>query len=291
MTNADRDAVPCREASDAGFAIILVLWLLVLLSAIAIHLAATGRTEARVAANILAAAEAEALADGGVAQAVYALSDPDQSRRWPADGGRRDINFAEGRVAVTLGDENAKINPNLASDKLMAALFRRLGADDNRAAALASLIAARVRPNPFLRPSDGSGGGASPAPGPAPFESIDEMADLSGMTPELLDAARPHLSIYATAAVPAQSASDPLVAAVVADVQGTTGDGAVTSAGPAAKLTVSIMAAARGRRGGVFVREAVVRLDPASPGGYVTLRWARGQLPLPPAAQRVSFAD
>jgi len=247
-----------------------------------------------VAANTVAAAEAEALADAGIAQAVFALGDPDPSRRWLPDGQPRDVAFAEGRLEVTVRDENAKINPNLASDKLIAALFRRLGAGDDVAAALAASIAARVRPSPFLRPPASDGGAAtdtsaSSAPVPAPFDAVDEMIELSGMTPALLDAARPHLSVYATTALPTRGTLDPLVAAAVADVQSASADGRAAASGAPAKMTVTILSMARGRRGGLFVRDAVVRLDPATPNGYVALRWARGQVaPEPP---RRSFMD
>lgn len=259
---------------ERGFAILLVLWLLVLLSAIAIHVAATGRTEARIAANIVAAAQAEALADAGVAEAVFALGDPDRGRRWRADGERHELILGEGRVVVAVGDENARINPNLASDKLLAALFRRLGADDDRAAALAAAIGARVRPNPFLPPAGTGMLSAAGAPAPAPFDSIDDLAELPGMTAALLAAARPYLSVYAATTQPAGAAA-PLVAAAIADVQAATGAADTGTSSPG-RLTVAIAAAAENRRGGRFVREAVVRLDPAAPEGYVVLRWTRG---------------
>ena len=43
-----------RAGRQCGFAIIFVLWLLVLLSAIALHLSSTGRTELQIATNIVA---------------------------------------------------------------------------------------------------------------------------------------------------------------------------------------------------------------------------------------------
>ena len=264
---------------EDGFAIILVLWLLVALSAIAIHLAATGRSEVHVAANTLAAAQAEALADAGVAEAVFGLSDPDASRRWPADGQPRDIAFSDGRVRVRVSDENAKLNPNLAPDKLVAAFFRRSGASEEVAASLAAAISVRVRPNPYLRPpSDSASPGAAATPVPAPFDTLDEMMELPGMTADLLAASRPHLSVYATTAVPTRATTDPLVAAAVGDFQALSSNASPGDAnGATGKATVWISSTARSRRGGLFVRDAIVRLDPTAPAGYVTLRWARGQ--------------
>ncbi|MBV8536351.1 MAG: general secretion pathway protein GspK [Alphaproteobacteria bacterium] len=263
---------------EAGFALILVLWLLVLLSAIGIHLAATGRSETQIAANVLAAAQAEALADGGVDRAVFALTDPDISRRWLADGQARAVAGADGRVVIAVYDENAKINPNLAPDKLTAALFRQLGAGDELAAALAAAISARVRPGAAPVSTMGAGpalAAGAERPAPIPFDTLDGLAELAGMTPELLAAARPHLSVYAAMAVPRSDAPDAVVRAAIAEFQGSTPDTSV--AGAPAKMTVTIVSTARTRRGGVFTREATIRLDSTAAKGYLALRWARSR--------------
>ena len=47
-----------------GFALIIVQWTLVLIAFIVTHLTATGRTEIRIATNIVANAVAQAAADG-----------------------------------------------------------------------------------------------------------------------------------------------------------------------------------------------------------------------------------
>ncbi len=59
-----------------GLALVTVLWVLVLLSLIAASSTKTTRTEIYVTRNLIEAAEAEALADAGVYQAIYALLHP-----------------------------------------------------------------------------------------------------------------------------------------------------------------------------------------------------------------------
>ncbi len=278
-----RGATAARKNSEDGFALILVLWLLVVLSAIGIHLAATGRSETQVAANVLAAAQAEALADGGVARAVFALADPDPGRRWLADGRAHAIAAVDARLAVAVFDENAKINPNLASEKLIAALFRHVGAGDELSAALAAAISARVRPNQALAapqtPGAAIGGGAAGStadrPMPLPFDTLDDLLQVSGMTPDLLAAARPHLSVYAATAVPSADSPDAIVRTALAELQRSTADAATPSL--PAKMTVTIVSTARTRRGGTFTREATIRLDSSAAKGYLALRWARGR--------------
>src|SRR5438128_573318 len=74
-----------------GFALLIVLWVLVLIGVLVTQLTAAGRTELRIAHNLYANAAAEAAADGAINQAVFMLSDPQPERAWQADGSRREL--------------------------------------------------------------------------------------------------------------------------------------------------------------------------------------------------------
>lgn len=82
--------------AERGLALIAVLWAAVLLAVLALQLNAGVRSNARLAANLIEAAKAEALADAGVYRALLAVLD---SEPVPA--------FGE-ELAATLGDR-----PNL----------------------------------------------------------------------------------------------------------------------------------------------------------------------------------
>ena len=71
---------------NRGFALFIVLWFLVLLAAIGTYILASARTQSALARNILAAVHAEALADAGIARAVFNRSESDSSKRWSLDG-------------------------------------------------------------------------------------------------------------------------------------------------------------------------------------------------------------
>src|SRR5260370_31969919 len=75
-----------RRRGRAGFALLIVLWTLAIISLIALHLGVTGRGEVRLAGNLLSNAQAAAAADGGVYRAIFALSEPVPGRRLPTDG-------------------------------------------------------------------------------------------------------------------------------------------------------------------------------------------------------------
>src|SRR6516225_7713049 len=105
-----------------GFALLIVLWTLVLIAFIVAHITANGRTEIRIADNLVDNAVARAAADGAIAAAIFNLTNPRQEQRWPLDGGWRPLAVGDSRVALRLEDEASRINPNLASAPLLQAL-------------------------------------------------------------------------------------------------------------------------------------------------------------------------
>lgn len=287
-----RRAVPAPSRC-AGFALMVVLWFLVLLAAIGSYLLANSRSEIALARNVLAAAKAEALADAGVAQAVFNLSQPDDDSRWRLDGTAYTLTLADGTVTIRLYDEAKKINPNLASDRLIAALFMAVGADDGRAARLGAAIADWVSPGDTPRPLGAkrqsySDAGLSYGPPDAPVSSLDELRLVLGMTPDLFSAARPYLTTYSRTKRPDGKGAAETVRralAIAPDPTAATAQNAATTTALAlpapanlfgTPTVAEIQVTARTRDGGLYLRDCVVQIDPANAKGYVVLDWRRG---------------
>lgn len=302
-----------RETRPArGFALIVVLWFLVLLSALGTYLMVNARSETALARNMLAAARAEALADAGVAQAVFNLTGTDPVKIWPLDGTPHAVTLPGGTATIRLYDEGAKINPNLASDTLLAALFETLGVEQQRAVRLGSAIADWVHPGDKPRPLGAKkpqyeAAGLDYGPPNQPVQSLDELQLVLGMTPEIFALARPYLTIYTTAPSPDPNAASDVVqhalalAATSAAQTAQAGPGGPANAppsqpqppgvvppgapgGPQAPNTAPAVVAevdilAHSADGGVFARYAVLRLDAQNPKGYAVLEWRRGVLP------------
>lgn len=109
------------------------------------------------------------------------------------------------------------------------------------------------------------------APPGAPMESIDELGRVRGMTPELLAALRPHLTLFGTPE-PNITAADPIVVAAIAFADEDSSIAAAPTAAPDI-VTVRISATAQGPGAGQSVRAAVVRIEPAAEHGYTLLAW------------------
>ncbi len=266
----------CRRSG--GFALIIVLWTLVLIGFIVAHLTASGRTEIRIAGNLVANSASQAAADGAIFEAIFNLSDPQPEKRWPVDGTPRQVTVGGSRVILRVEDEASWINPSTASPALLEALLRLTGSDPDTARRIATSIsewagsATAPRPQEALV-ADYRAAGLDYGPPSAPIETLSELGRVLGVTPAVLIAIRPHLTLFGPSE-PNPATTDPVVAAALA-MSSTTGQPVVQPGLPAPPdaLTVRITALASGPGNARVTRTAVVRTGATLPQGYAVLAW------------------
>jgi general secretion pathway protein K len=282
---------------SGGFALIVVLWFLVLIAAISTYLMANARSETAIARNIRAAATAEALADAAVAETVFNQTAKAAADRWKLDGEPHLISLSDGEVTVRLYNENHKVNPNHASDALMAALFEAAGGERALAKRLGASIADWVDPETEPRRLGAEmkqyvDAGRSYGPPNAPIESIDDLQLVLGMTPEILALVGRYLTIHTESKQPDGNNALPIVkralalasraAAIDLGDDESPDDASIARTAPAANVTahneaiVRLVVIARASNGGIFVRDAVLKLDSKHPKSYIVLDWRRG---------------
>jgi general secretion pathway protein K len=265
---------------NSGFALIIVLWTLVLTAFLVAHLTATGRTEIRIADNLVRNAASAAAADGAIFEAIFNLSDPNPDQRWPVDGTTRPLAVGNARVTVRVEDEAWRINPSSASPTLLEALLRAVGTDPEGARQLAAAIGEWVGSAPSSRSPEAlaaayRAAGLDYAPPGAPLESLDELGLVLGMTPPVLAAMRPHLTLFGPPE-PNPAGADPVVAAALSLLP--QAPQAVSTRNPTTPdlLTVRITAVAIGPGNARVTRAAIVRIGATLPGGYSVLAWGSG---------------
>jgi general secretion pathway protein K len=268
---------PAGKGCENGFALLIVLWMLVLTSFLVAIIAGSGRTELRITGNLVANGEATAAADGAVYQAIFNLLDPRPDLRWALDGSVHELMVGDCVVDTRLQDEAARINPNLASPELLEALLRAIGRDPESARqlelAIGEWIGNTAAPQPkavVLATYRQSGRDYAP-PG-APLESLDELGSVIGMTPATLAALRPHLSLFAPAQ-PNPARADPVVAAALELVARAGASVSALTNPPSDNRTVRIVVIAHGPSNAVVTRTAIVKLGPAQASGYAIVAW------------------
>jgi general secretion pathway protein K len=264
---------------EGGFALLLVLWSLVLLSLILSQVLSVGRTEAQLAANLRRAAIAEAVADGAVQQTIFHLLQSPPRRMLPAM--QSEVVLPDGAASVVVENVAGKVNPNTAAAPLLSAMLRRCGTSSRTAAAISQAILTWRSP-PNQAGDARNAVAAAPyrsadlpyAPPGAPFETSGEIGLVLGMTPALRGCLSPHISIYQQQEDPSPAAADSFVIAAMTAAARETGDAIVNDADQPDEITVTITADARLHGGGRFQRRATVRLT-ATPGGqpFRILNW------------------
>ena len=207
-----------------GIALVIVLWGLVLLAVIAAAFTTGTRTEVTLARNLVENAKAKALADAGVHAAMLGLHRREVEKRWRADGtvyslafphadpaparlgeaslrGSQAAQAGEGEVSIVIDDEAGKIDLNAAPDELIQGLLVAVGLADGEARALTAAIA-------DFRDADDEThlGGAEDAeyraaglawgPKNKPFEAVEELHQVLGMTRQVYALAAPGLTVH-----------------------------------------------------------------------------------------------
>lgn len=273
-----------------GFALLVVLWTLVLLALIVTHLTTTSHSEARIAGNFAANAVAEATADGAAYEAVFHLMDGS----WSADGSSHKLTEPDGTAMVRVDSEAGKLNPNVATVEMLSSLMRILGVEPRQAEALAEAILDWREAGTMPRPNGGKqaqyvAAGLTYGPPGTPFENIDELGRVLGMTPDVLNLLRPYLSIYQLGQ-PDLRYADPIVVKAMQQLPGQQGQqfNLPQPQDPAGQIpmmqTVVVTAEVKTLTNGFFLRQATFRVGPAFPRGFQILGWdAPGRTPPTPA--------
>lgn len=187
---------PVRAAR--GFALLLVIWALVLLSSLAAGFASTVRHEIRVAADLQAIARAEAAATAALHHAILALMADDPANRWRADGRVHPVDWQGGRITVRIGVEQGRIDLNQAPPEVLAGLFAEVLPDHDPVALADAVIDRRGdAPDPAAVHGDrDSDADLSAAPGTAGFGSVRELRQVEGFDHDMVERLAPYVSVH-----------------------------------------------------------------------------------------------
>ncbi|MDR3529064.1 MAG: type II secretion system protein GspK [Rhodopila sp.] len=239
----------------------IVLWTVGFLALLGTQIVAAGRSDTQLAGNLKQEAVLQAAADGAVANVMFlmlAARDP----QFQADGAVRKLRVGQTPVLVQVENENDRVNLNTASAPLLRALILQLGGTP----AMADRLAATILDWRTSGTSPRRGGAKAPdyraaglAYGPPglPFQSVGELADVLGMTPDLFDRIAPHLTVL-TDGDPDMSTRDPVVARALTDAAGVADDtgGSQQSADLVLRITVTAIGIGAARHSSVVVASA-----------------------------------
>ena len=269
-----------QRRRERGFALLVVLWTIVLLTLMAGAFARDWRTQTRMTAAVAKSADAEAAADGGLAYAIAWLRMPEAASRPTVDGTPVEFEFAGSRVTIRIEDERGKIDLNRSGLALLRELLVDLGRDDDEIERLLDAIADYRDKDSDARPNgaedrDYRALGLAHGAKDAPFEAVEELRQVAGMSAELFAQIRPALTVYNTSRRIAPRAASSLVRRAL-DIAAPEVDENRSATRSASRGTFTIIATAETPTGGRFQRRAVVRLSGARRRPWQILSFARG---------------
>lgn len=201
-----------RSASTQGVAgrergaiLIVVLWVLLALSLLALSFAASIRTEVDAAHNVVEQKESYYMARAGIEYAIYRILEAQsafyQASQLQAQGpgpqaipdvlrGTVSLNLGNGGADVAIGDESGKINVNGAPPNLIFNLLLMIGVPGPEADVITDSIQDWIDPDELVHDfgaeSDYYLGLKNPYPAKnSPIDVPEELLLIRGVTPEI----------------------------------------------------------------------------------------------------------
>lgn len=175
---------------SGGFALVLVLWVLSLLTIMAGSFALTMRREAAIVTGSSTNAQAMAIAESGLAIAEFMLLNPDQRQRWRTDSNIYQIDYADTKIRVRLLAETGKIDLNSADPTLLQKLMAYAPVEEALQTKLANAIVDWRDEDDLVRlegaeKEEYKEAGLSYQPRNKPFQSIEELQMVLGMNEQV----------------------------------------------------------------------------------------------------------
>ncbi len=189
----------------------MVLWVLILLSAIAAEFCFAMRTEVNMVRNFKEQTEAYYIAlaglNRGVMELVRNVSSPERkklladktgektetsktSNRWRMNTNIPPVSFAQGRFRVHIENEAGKINLNTADEFLLKMMLNRFELDEKTTSIIVDSIMDWRDENDLHRMNGAENDYYQSLPEPyecknGDFDSVEELLMVRGMTPEI----------------------------------------------------------------------------------------------------------
>jgi general secretion pathway protein K len=202
-----------------GVALVLVLWLLVLLIALAGTFVVISRTEYRQGVYARGSVQARYAAQAAIELAAARMLDPELSARFVPDGRIYRFGLGAAQIALAVSDETSRFDLNASDPVALSQLFQALGEPEDRALALADAIVDWRDPDDLLQINGAEDPQYADAGLPygardSPFETLDELQQVLGMDYQTFLKVQPYLTVYSGTAPRPDMATAPVLQAL-----------------------------------------------------------------------------
>lgn len=191
------------RTGQRGVALVIVLWLLVLLSVMALGFSRSMHSDVRTGLARLATLQAVQLAEAAIQRALFDLltTEPGQHYRLLQPGREEGFRLGNAELHYRIEDERGKVDLNKAPAELIAGLLHSLGVAPEQAGALTDAILDWRDPNDQRRlngaeEAEYAAAGLAGLPPNRPFLSVQELQQVLGMDDGLYRRLLPYVTIH-----------------------------------------------------------------------------------------------
>ncbi|MFQ3573790.1 MAG: hypothetical protein SNJ53_04065 [Thermodesulfovibrionales bacterium] len=181
----------------SGLVLVIVLWIITILMSIAISLSYLTKIELLSTFTHSRETEFRYYALAGIEKAKVEISyqtlkqGQQDDTVWRFDGTPYTFEIGDGMVEIRILDESGKIDINHANEEVLKRLLVNQGVDDDRATEIVDAIMDWKDPDDIPRPKGAESEYYQSLQRPykaknAPFESVDELINVKGITKEIL---------------------------------------------------------------------------------------------------------
>jgi general secretion pathway protein K len=192
-------------SSQYGVAMIVVLWMIMIMMTLAASLVYATRTESSMVDYARRTATARAIADAATHYAVMQLYLPNKERDLQLGGAPLQWQYEGAKVEIRVIGENGLVDINYASRELLGEILKRVGLEKQAADNMLDILE-DFRDVDDLKRLNGAEDADYKREGlpfgakDAPFERIEELQQVLGMTPQLYQALTRYLTVNSGAA-------------------------------------------------------------------------------------------
>lgn len=210
-----------RNRHQSGIALLLVLWMMVILIGIIGVFALIAGTENKQGKLLARGVQARYAAEGGIDVAVLRLGHADPLLRWVPDDRVYKYGVGKTQIEIRVVDESGKVDINAAGADVINPLLIAVGIERLQAQSITSAIVDWRDPDNLLTEP---GGAEDPqyasadlpyGAKDAPFQTVSELQQVMGITPELYATLLPLITIYSGLDRPNPSFAPPEVLAAL----------------------------------------------------------------------------
>jgi general secretion pathway protein K len=258
---------PGSNSSDAGFALVAVIWSLGLITLLGTAVIVGARYRTKVTSSLASATAAAAAAESAINLGITAIlnTTPGQGVKFPL---RCQMPGGE-RVTVTVEEETGKVDLNTATPAILAGLFTALTSDQSAGTRIAGDIVRFRDPGPKDARSDKPNDVKKPR-----FTTIMQLDQIDGISPHLFRRALRFVTVRSERPEPDGDTASPELREFLNLDQKPAGP----TRGPSPMGDVTMRADVRTPDGARFIRDALISLGAENGRPFLIREWRHGDV-------------